>query len=78
MDLKDLRANDPQQQRLEISIAELGYTYRRKRSQEAGKNDITSGTVAEAVLSVVKEKPQQAKFFTKEHFGKLYGEFSII
>lgn len=74
VDLKDLRANDPQQQRLEISIAELGYTYRRKRSQEAGKNDITSGTVAEAVLSVVKEKPQQAKFFTKEHFGKLYGE----
>ena len=74
VDLKDLRANDPQQQRLEMSIQDLGYTYRRKRSQESGKNDITSGTVAEAVLSVVKERPQQAKFFIREHFGKLYGE----
>ncbi|CAK0759536.1 hypothetical protein CCP3SC15_240019 [Gammaproteobacteria bacterium] len=33
VDLKDLRANDEKQQRLDNSIRELGFTYRRKRME---------------------------------------------
>lgn len=73
VDLKDLRANDETQQRLENSIRELGYTYRRKRMDTPLKpTDITSGTAAEALLAIWRAAPQQAKFMTREHFGKLY------
>ena len=74
VDLKDLRANDERQQRLEIDIQQLGFNYRRKRSETGTRltTDITSGVAAEAILSVWQEKPQQAKFFAREHFGKLY------
>ncbi|WP_141738717.1 AIPR family protein, partial [Acidithiobacillus caldus] len=73
VDLKDLRANDERQQRLEQSIQDLGFVYRRKRLEAAVKpNEITSGVAAEALLSVWRQKPHQAKFFTREHFGKLY------
>ncbi len=74
VDLKDLRANDERQQRLEIDIQQLGFNYRRKRSDTGTRltTDITSGVAAEAILSVWQEKPQQANFFAREHFGKLY------
>lgn len=72
VDLRDLRANDKKQIQLETSIQELGYTYRRKRNDVNRTSDITSGTVAEAVLAVMREKPHQAKFLIREHFGKLY------
>ncbi|MGL4503607.1 MAG: AIPR family protein, partial [Planktothrix sp.] len=73
VDLKDLRANDERQKQLELDIRELGFNYRRKRSEMSNKpTDITSGVAAEAVLSIWREKPHQAKFFSREHFGKLY------
>jgi AIPR protein len=73
VDLKDLRANDEKQQQLEVNIHDLGYEYRRKRMDGAVKStDITSGAAAEAILSVWRAAPHQAKFFTREHFGKLY------
>lgn len=73
VDLKDLRANDDLQQRLEMDIQQLGFKYRRKRSDTSTRpTDITSGVAAEAVLSVWRKKPHQAKFFSREHFGKLY------
>ncbi len=73
VDLKDLRANDEKQQRLEVSIKELGYHYRRKRMEGSTKpTDITSGAAAEAILAVWRCAPHQAKFLTREHFGKLY------
>lgn len=73
VDLKDLKSNDSKQKSLESSIAELGFTYKRKRTEVAAKHsDITSGAAAEAVLSVWRSKPHQAKFLTREHFGKLY------
>jgi hypothetical protein len=73
VDLKDLRANDERQQRLEMDIQQLGFNYRRKRSDTSTRpTDITSGVAAEAVLSVWRRKPHQAKFFSREHFGKLY------
>jgi AIPR protein len=72
VDLRDLKANDDQQQRLEIDVQQLGYTYRRKRSDQGTRSDISSGVAAEAILSVWRRAPHQAKFFTREHFGKLY------
>lgn len=73
VDLKDLRANDPRQQRLELDVQQLGFNYRRKRADTHTRStDITSGVAAEAVLSVWRRKPHQAKFFAREHFGKLY------
>lgn len=78
VDLRDLRSNDRIQQQLELSISQLGYTYRRQRgdsgSRAADITSITNGTAAEAVLSVWRRRPQQAKFMSSEHFGKLYGE----
>ncbi len=74
VDLKDLRANDGKQRQLEQSIQDLGYNYRRKRLDGTAKpTDITSGAAAEAVLAVWRQAPHQAKFLTREHFGKLYG-----
>ena len=73
VDLKDLRSNDQKQQQLEASVSELGYNYRRKRMDSTAKpSDITSGATAEAVLAVWRHAPHQAKFLTREHFGKLY------
>lgn len=73
VDLKDLHANDEKQRRLTMSIESLGYSYRRKRMETAAKsNEITTGTAAEAVLSIWRGSPQQAKFYSREHFGKLY------
>lgn len=73
VDLKDLKSNDELQQQLESSIHELGFNYRRKRTDGSTKpSDITAGAAAEAILAVWREAPHQAKFFTREHFGKLY------
>jgi hypothetical protein len=73
VDLQDLRANDDVQQRLQMDIEQLGYSYRRKRADMTVKATyITSSTTARAVLAVWRNKPHQAKFFTREHFGKLY------
>jgi len=75
VDLKDLKSNDERQRSLETSIDSLGFTYRRKRTDSSTKaNDITSGTAAEAVLAVWRQAPHQAKFFSREHFGKLYSQ----
>jgi len=73
VDLRDLHANHAKQQQLEQDIQGLGYVYRRKRMETPTKPaDITSGAAAEAVLAVWRQAPHQAKFFTREHFGKLY------
>jgi AIPR protein len=75
VDLKDLRSNDALQQRLEADLQGLGYTYRRKRLDVPAKpTEITSGAAAEAVLAVWRNAPHQAKFFSREHFGKLYSK----
>ena len=72
VELKDLKANDDRQKRLETDIGQLGFVYKRKRTDLGGKSDITSGVAAEALLAVWRQAPHQAKFFTREHFGKLY------
>ena len=75
VDLRDLRSNDEMQRVLEIGVEALGYTYKRQRYEGAsGPEIITSAVAAEAALAVWREKPHQAKFRRKEHFGKLYDE----
>ena len=73
----ELRADDPVQKRLEAGFAELGITYapvRPSRFDEAKTSKTLAGSlVAEAVLSVWRERPHQATFMRREHFGKLYG-----
>lgn len=74
VDLRDLRSNDPVQKKLEISVRDLGYEYKPKRSDVATKAiDITSSVAAEAILSAWRRAPQQARFRNAEHFGRLYG-----
>lgn len=74
VDLRDLKSNDEIQQRLEISIQGLGYAYKRQRSGDSSssRTEITIATAAEAVLSVWRHNPQQAKFRSGAHFGSLY------
>lgn len=73
VDLRDLRSNDDRQRNLALSIEQLDYSYKRQRSETAAKStDISSATAAEAVLSIWRHRPQQAKFKTGDHFGKLY------
>lgn len=75
VDLRDLRSGDPRQRKLELSIAELGYQYRRQRVEGAlGSKDISVGTAAEAVLAVWRQHPEQARFRRSEHFGALYDD----
>ena len=75
VDLRDLKADDPIQQNLEITINYLGYTYKRKsEGGVGGSNVITSAIVAESALAIWRRKPHQAKFRRKEHFGKLYND----
>lgn len=75
VDLRDLRSNDDLQKQLELGMTDLGYSYKRQREQGAiGSSTITSSIAAEAVLAIWRERPHQAKFRRKEHFGKLYNE----
>jgi hypothetical protein len=73
VDLRDLRSNDLLQRQLENAVGLLGYQYRRHRSDASVQTtDITTARAAEAVLSVWRQRPHQAKFQSREHFGKLY------
>lgn len=73
VDLRDLHSNDAVQKQLEIGLSDLGYVYKRKRDEFGGDSKtLTSTLVAEAVLAIWREQPPQAKFFKREHFGKLY------
>ena len=73
VDLRDLKANDQKQKNLADSISALGYRYRAKREDRSvSSNEFTSAVVAEAVLAVWRDRPHQARFRSREHFGALY------
>lgn len=73
VDLRDLKANEPRQKALATSIVGLGCTYRAKRDERtASPDEFTSALVAEAVLAVWRQRPHQARFSGREHFGALY------
>jgi hypothetical protein len=74
VDLRDLKANDILQKRLEISIKDLGFVYRRKRDNifQQSPNSIASSVAAEAVLTIWRKCPHIAKYKRTDLFGKLY------
>lgn len=73
VDLRDLKSNDAKQKSLETAMRDLDFTYHRHRSEASLRTeDISSATAAEAVLSIWRGRPHQAKFNGREHFGRLY------
>jgi hypothetical protein len=70
----DLRTNDQLQQDLEIAIKDLGFYYKRKKDNSSLSSDqtILPSVAAEAICSVWKQKPIQAKFKKEELFGAFY------
>ena len=73
VDLRDLNANDPRQKALDTSISGLGYTYRAMREDRSvSKGEFTSAAIAEAVLAIWRQRPHQARFGRRQHFGALY------
>lgn len=75
VEFRDLRSNDEIQKQLELGMKDLGYSYKRQREEGGmGSSVVTSSITAEATLAIWREKPHQAKFRRKEHFGKLYDE----
>jgi hypothetical protein len=78
VDLRDLRANDDIQKRLEMDVQQLGYSYKRKRGGESVRqsaDEISLAVAAEAILAIWRKEPHRSKFFEREHFGKLYEKF---
>lgn len=80
VDLRDLHSNDAIQRKLEMSLSELGYVYRRHREESkrrreegiSGSEVITTWVAASAILSIWRKQPHLAKFRSSDHFGKLY------
>ncbi|WP_144822380.1 AIPR family protein [Marinobacter piscensis] len=84
VDLSDLKSNDEIQRTLAHSVPLLGekdgkplYVYQTKRGEKAPASvytPISLGVAAEAVLSVWRAKPNNARFHKNKLFGQLYDE----
>ena len=76
VDLRDLRANDELQRRLETDIAELGYSYKRKKDSASSQPDktILSSVAAESIYAIWRKRPHQAKFKKNDLFGAFYND----
>ncbi len=73
VEIRDLKANEPEQKALAQSISLLGYTYRVKREDRTvTSKEFTSAVVAEAVLAIWRRRPHQARFMRRQHFSTLY------
>ena len=69
------KANDLRQKALGQSISALGYAYRAKREErQVLPHEFTSAVIAEAVLAIWRDRPHQARFRGREHFGALCRE----
>lgn len=74
VDLRDLKSNDEYQKRLEQSVRDLGYTYKRKRDNMSNTSTIPSTVAAEAVFAVWRKNPHLAKYKKTDLFGNYYDE----
>jgi hypothetical protein len=74
VDLRDLKANDAIQRYLEISIKDLGFSYKRKRDNifHYTPDNIASSAAAEAILTIWQKSPHIAKYKRTDLFGKYY------
>ena len=74
VDLRDLKSNDEYQKRLEQSVKDLGYTYKRKRDNMSSASTIPSTVAAEAVFAIWRKKPHLAKYKKGDLFGIYYDD----
>lgn len=73
IDLKDLHADDEVQWQLQLSIAELGYTYHRQRHDRSeDASALGPAIVAEAVLAIWRRRPQRARALVAGSYNKIY------
>jgi hypothetical protein len=72
VELRDLRANDAVQIKLEAGLRDLGYVYARKRETAQLPGAITPTRAAEAVLAIWRRRPHLARFHQAQIFGSLY------
>ena len=73
VDLRNVHPNDEWQRMLALGMERLGHVYRLHRGEGTRVvQEVNSAEVAEAVLAVWRERPHQAKFHRREHFGRLY------
>jgi hypothetical protein len=74
VDLRDLRANDAIQRKLEFGLKQFGYEYKRKRDDVVPDSpyDISSQTAAEAILAIWRRKPQQLRINKGEIFEQRF------
>lgn len=72
VELRDLRANDEVQVKLETGLRDLGYVYARKREETQSPDAITPARAAEGVLAVWQRQPHVARFHQNQLFGSLY------
>lgn len=73
IDLKDLHADDEVQWQLQLSIAELGYTYHRQRHDRSeDASALGPAIVAEAVLGIWRRRPQRARALVAGSYNKIY------
>lgn len=75
VDFRDRKANEAVQRKLEVGLADLGYSYRRKRSMDGKReNEISSLQAAEAVFAAVRERPHLIRYRTHQLFQLRYDE----
>ncbi len=75
IELRDLRSNDIEQGKMTSDLELLGYEYKSKRDNLAsGSKTIPSSVAAEAVLTIWRKKPHQAKFASSKLFDQFYKE----
>lgn len=81
--VKDLKANDEVQQKIENGLKQYDILYLRRRDQRRSRpQDIRMDMVAEVLLSCILQKPEDAKYrkalhFTQEYYNEIFDESKV-
>lgn len=81
--VKDLKANDEVQQKIENGLMHYNVDYLRRRDQRRARpQDIRMDMAAEVLLSCILQKPEDAKYrkalhFTQEYYGDIFDDNKV-
>lgn len=81
--VKDLKANDEVQQKIENGLKQYNVDYLRRRdNRRARPQDIRMDMAAEVLLSCILQKPEDAKYrkalhFTEEYYNEIFDESKV-
>ena len=81
--VKDLKANDEVQQKIENGLKQYDVIYLRRRDQRRARpQDIRMDIAAEVLLSCILKKPEDAKYrkalhFTEEYYNEIFDETKV-